>query len=547
MMESQVCEYKSLKKIKSGDTGIKELAKTCVCLANAQGGSVFIGYEDTTGEPPLNQYVTQKDINDTLKKLRGNFYGVSISASEVITHNNGSQFFIINVLPSAKIVATTADGKIYIRSGEECLPIRSEDVTRLAIEKDAFQWELVKRPFKLGDANPNEVYEFLSDIRRSRHVRESVKSLTDDEILEHYHLVDGHQLTNLGALWLGTSFIRARLSYPITVQYIVYDEREEKIRKVIWNDYHFNPKRLILEIEKEAKELQYFHEFPSGLYRRAIRFYPQEVIRELLVNAFAHKSYTISADIFIEVYPDRFRISNPGGLPLGVTKNNILHQKHRRNPHVINIFQAIGLMEGEGSGYDLIYEKLSKDLKPFPIIETDFNEVSVTVKADITDNESISVLDYVLQYFPDLSRKEVIALGAIARYKKMLGTELSKELQLNDDDRLRNWVVGLLNRKILILRGHKKGAAYLINPDLLSSAKLNVKPTLKTIETHVLKALIIEDLRININSKISDIANRLEDVPLREIRNCVYQMVEDNELVREGSKKLSTYSLAKKK
>ena len=61
-------------------------------------------------------------------------------------------------------------------------------------------------------------------------------------------------LTNLGVLWLGTPAQRARLSYPITVQYIVYNEREEKIRKKEWHYHLHNPKELVLEIEKEAVE-----------------------------------------------------------------------------------------------------------------------------------------------------------------------------------------------------------------------------------------------------------------------------------------------------
>lgn len=92
--------------------------------------------------------------------------------------------------------------------------------------------------------------------------------------------------------------------------------------------------------------------FPDGLFRKQIRYYNKEVVRELLVNAFAHKSFTISSDIILCVYPDRMEISNPGGLPL-VTKDNILHQKIRRNPYLINIMSDLKLMEGEGSGYNL--------------------------------------------------------------------------------------------------------------------------------------------------------------------------------------------------
>ena len=44
--EKQTTEYKSLLKIRTGDKGFKDLSVTCVALANAQGGRIFIGYDD---------------------------------------------------------------------------------------------------------------------------------------------------------------------------------------------------------------------------------------------------------------------------------------------------------------------------------------------------------------------------------------------------------------------------------------------------------------------------------------------------------------------
>ena len=140
---------------------------------------------------------------------------------------------------------------------------------------------------------------------------------------------------------------------------------------------------------------------------KRVRHYSDKVIRELLINAFAHHNFTISSDIAIEVYPDRLEISNPGGLPLGINKNNILHQKHRRNPHFINIFHDLGLMEGEGSGFDMIYEELSRDVKPFPDIESDFNQVKIIQQSKILNEEDLAVMDYIIQHF-ELSQKSLL-------------------------------------------------------------------------------------------------------------------------------------------
>ena len=537
MSETLTKEYKSIKKIKTGSADFKDLAKTCVCLANAQGGEIYIGFEDKTHLPPSDQRVSEEEVNETVKKLRGLAFSVSILHSPVLKHSNGGEYFVITVQPSLKSTATTSDGKIYIRAGEECSPVRSEDIHRIAAEKQAFQWELVLHPsLALNDVNPDEVKQFVSDIRSSDKVKNLIKEKSDIEILEHYNLADSNKLTSLGILWLGYPRQRARLAYPITVQYIVYDHLDKKVRKEIWTDCLLNPKQLLLDIESKATELKYFHEFPDGLFRKRVRHYSDKVIRELLINAFAHHNFTISSDIAIEVYPDRLEISNPGGLPLGINKNNILHQKHRRNPHFINIFHDLGLMEGEGSGFDMIYEELSRDVKPFPDIESDFNQVKIIQQSKILNEEDLAVMDYIIQHF-ELSQKEFITLGVVARHKKILATRLSRELQLTDEDRLRTWVYKLTEKEIIINRGSKKGTAYLVNPKLLSSAKLNVKPTLKTIETHALKALIIEDLKINTNSSVTQIFEHLrKEVPREDVQRSVYTLYKEGFIDKEGAK-----------
>jgi ATP-dependent DNA helicase RecG len=545
-METQVIEYKSVRKIKSGDRGFKELAKTCVCLANAQGGKIVIGFEDKTKEPPAGQTIKQDIVNNTLERLRGLTFSVGLMPSDILTHSNGGQYFEITVYPSQKVVATTSEGKIYIRIADCCEPVRGEDLQRIVAEKDAFQWELVQRNVPLGQIPQQNIDSLVQSLRSSDRVKESVKEKDTKEILEHYHLVEGNKLTNLGVLWLGNMNQRAKLSYPITVQYIVYDALENKTRKVTWDDFEMNPQEMLYAIEKEAVELNYSYEFPDGLFRTQVRHYPKEVIRELLVNAFAHKSYLISSDIAIEVYPDKMRITSPGSLPLGITSQNILHEKHRRNPHLIKLMHDLKLMEGEGSGYDLIYEKLSTDAKPFPIIESDYNKVSVTIESRIVDIYALRLTDYISRYY-QLTQRERILIGIVARHQKIRSTELTKILQLSEEDRLRNWYMRLLKENILLTQGRGKGNAFLINPKLLSDSKLNLTPSLKTVEPYVLDQLILTDLKNYPNSKVSEIDQRIKDVHKKDIQKAIYKLTEEGLLEAHGSKTYRRYRLAEKK
>ncbi|PKO96999.1 MAG: hypothetical protein CVU12_02715 [Bacteroidetes bacterium HGW-Bacteroidetes-7] len=543
LSENSIIEYKSLKKITSGEGGMKDLASTCVCLANAQGGTIYIGIENKEKLPPPDQVITTEITNKTITKLRTLCYYVGLTLQDTETHPNGGQFFGIKVLPSLKAIATTSDGKILIRIGDQCHPVRSEDLVRLASEKDAFQWELQSRNINIKNISPDSLTWFASEIRNSDRVKSFVKELGDIEIAEHYNLIQDGTLTNLGVLWLGDANQRSRIAYPLTVQYIVYDDLEKKINKIDWNDYSLNPKELLLDIENKAVELTYYDEFPNGLFRNKIRHYDPRLIRELLINAIAHKSYTISGDIFIKAYPDRMEITNPGGLPLGINKDNILHSVNRRNPHMIRVLHDLKLMEGEGSGYDLIFEITGRDSKPFPIIYSDFSTTSVIQYSKILDEESVLLIDFIAKNYK-LSQKDFLVLGIVCREKKILTTQLTKLLQLSDEERLRSYTSKLLREGILIPRGVKKGTAYLIHPKIISSSKINIKPTLITIEPHRLKALIIEDIKRYPGSMISDISKRLPDVLPADLRKCVYKMVSDKILRTEGGRTYRKYYLA---
>lgn len=541
--ENTTIEYKSLRKITSGDAGMKDLASTCVCLANSQGGTIYIGIEDKDKLPPPGQIITTEIGNNTITKLRSLCYNVGLTLLDVETHQNGGQYFGIKVLPSLKSIATTSDGKILIRVGDQCQPVRGEDLVRLASEKDAFQWELQSRNISINNVSPDSLRWFANEIQNSDRVKPFVKEFSDIEIAEHYNLIQDGSLTNLGVLWLGDATQRSRIAYPLTVQYIVYDDLEKKINKIDWNDYSLNPKELLLDIEKQAIELTYFDEFPNGLFRNKIRHYDPRLIRELLINAIAHKSYTISGDIFIKVYPDRMEITNPGGLPLGISKDNILHSVNRRNPHMIRILHDLKLMEGEGSGYDLIFEITGRDSKPFPVINSDFNTTSVTQYSKILDEESVLLIDFIAKNY-NLSQKDFLVLGIVCREKKILSTRLTDLLQLSDEDRLRSYTSRLTSQGILTPRGIKKGTEYLINPKVISSSKINIKPTLITIEPHRLNALIIEDIKRYPGSMISDISKRLPDVLIRDLRKNIYKMVSNRILRTEGGKTFRKYYLA---
>lgn len=96
--------------------------------------------------------------------------------------------------------------------------------------------------------------------------------------------------------------------------------------------------------------------------------YPQDAIREALMNAYTHRDYTMTSDIKVEIYDDRIEISSPGSLPDGLTIEDIKRGANaKRNPILINAMDKMDYIENYGSGIRRIFS-LYKSFNKQPIL-----------------------------------------------------------------------------------------------------------------------------------------------------------------------------------
>ena len=79
---------------------------------------------------------------------------------------------------------------------------------------------------------------------------------------------------------------------------------------------------------------------------------PEEALREFLVNALAHRDYTVTAPVRVFIFDNRVEVRTPGGLPNTVTIEAIrLGAAHvLRNPSIYTLFSRWGLVTGIGTG-----------------------------------------------------------------------------------------------------------------------------------------------------------------------------------------------------
>ena len=116
------------------------------------------------------------------------------------------------------------------------------------------------------------------------------------------------------------------------------------------------------------------------------------------MNAVSHRDYRHGGSVFVRQYTRRIEIVSPGGLPPGITPENILRQQNPRNRRIAEVLGKCGLVERAGQGFDLIFRECIRQSKPLPdFSHTDAHSVWLTLHGDIQDPEFLRFLEEIGQ------------------------------------------------------------------------------------------------------------------------------------------------------
>lgn len=176
----------------------------------------------------------------------------------------------------------------------------------------------------------------------------------------------------------------------------------------------------------------------DGLYRTDTRDYPEEALREALMNAIVHREYAYRASTLVSIYADRLEIVSIGGLPTGVTLDDVmLGLSVCRNPKLAAIFYRLKLIEAYGTGM-LKIRSAYADNAVQPKMEATNNAFKITLPnrnavvpgADSGQNAQIqTILSYVRAH-GTVTRREVDTLLQTSQStsNRLLGRMVSRNL-----------------------------------------------------------------------------------------------------------------------
>jgi ATP-dependent DNA helicase RecG len=175
----------------------------------------------------------------------------------------------------------------------------------------------------------------------------------------------------------------------------------------------------------------------KGVVRTDKQDYPEEAIREALLNAIVHRDYSFSGSIIINVTDHKMEFISLGGLLPGLSPDDIRSGiSQPRNKNLAEVFHRLRLIESYGTGIRRIFNlyadcpeqpKIEVTTNTFKMILPNMNAVSAAEpeNASAVTPQMQAVLDYITEH-GQITDDEVQSLLGI---KKTRAFDLVKQMR----------------------------------------------------------------------------------------------------------------------
>jgi len=399
MPEQQNIEYKSIWK--------DEYLKWICGFANAQGGTLFIGKDDN------GNVVGVKNAAKLLEDLPNKITTILGIVADVNLHET-EQGDYIEIVVEPQPNPVNYKGEYHYRSGATKQELKGAALDKFLLQKYGRKWDSVTIPNVSISELKQETFEFFKTKGiESKRLNESSRNDTPEQVLNNLKLIENGNLKRAALL----------LFHPdpekfVTGAFIKIGFFRTNTDLLFQDTIHGN---LFEQVEKTMELLltKYTKAFISykGLSRIETYEYPEDALREALLNAVAHKDYAGCTPIQIRVYADRIKIWNEGQLPENWTVEDLLQEHFSRpyNPDIANAFFRSGYVESWGRGIEKMTEQCTKAKLPPPIITNKGSDFWITFRKDIYNAVDLGLLG--------LSDRQVKAVMYVKEHGKITNLE----------------------------------------------------------------------------------------------------------------------------
>lgn len=461
--ESHTVEFKSDRK-KLSDI---DLVEALVCLANAEGGELWLGVEDDgtpTGLHPDHRFLT--GLAGMVAARTSPSLSVQVEAVEL----SSVPVACIRVPRVQSEVAST--GGVYLRrrlkydGTPECAPLLPHERTSRAASFGLI--DVSAQPVAgatLADLDPLERERLRQSVQQ--YGGDRVLLELDDEALDGAltltaRQADGSRIPTLtGLLLVGREgSLKERLP---THEFAFQVLAQQAVR---FNEFRRFPLLKALDwLETNFRPYNPEDEIQVGLFRVPVPMVDMAAFREAVANALIHRDYHRMGAVHVRLEDDALVVSNPGGLVDGVTLDNLLVTEPRpRYRTLADAMKRIGVVERSGRGVDTIYRGLLKFGRPAPDYSlTDRLSVVVRLLTDPADLDFRRlIVEQERRRTAELPIDSLIALAALREFKRVTADELAVRIQ-RDAAGAKRTLEALTEAGLVEAHGATRGRSYTLS------------------------------------------------------------------------------------
>ncbi|MCK4825198.1 putative DNA binding domain-containing protein, partial [bacterium] len=289
------------------------IAQTLVAFANADGGELLVGVEDDGTVSGLE--FTDEKLDVLLAAPKTHVHKdtpLPSTRTTLITYENKTLLYF-SIPKGADYIYLTSDGRCLQRKDKESVPISSENISFSRTEIISREYD---RVFVDGADISDLNYSLISQV-----AERISKGMSFEKCLQHLELAefDGSRFRLRRAALLLFATNPSKWHPRLQVRILKIDGTEIKSGEEynVMKDEEVSD-NIITLIESSWELLRgYLTEtrFSKDAIFLTQIIYPETACREALINAIAHRDYSIDGrGIEVRVYSDRLEIESPGGL-----------------------------------------------------------------------------------------------------------------------------------------------------------------------------------------------------------------------------------------
>lgn len=388
---------------------IREIIETISAFANTKGGTIVVGVTDKGEIKGVN--IGKKTIEDLVLKI-ANSTNPRVFP-EVETIEVKSKKLIVIKVSERSDKPVFAFGIAYKRVGKNNLKMDREEILEILKKSAEINFE-DREICDVSEIDKEAVKNFAENAREKRKMK--TKPIA---ILENLGMVKENKINVAGLLCFGKS-PQKYLPYAVIKigkfvgRKIVY---EKEIKGNLIEQIEKSYAEVVTLIRKKISSVK--------LKREEVFEYPLEAIREIIVNAVAHRDYSSKSPIYIRIFEDKLEVENPGNLlELSIEDLKKPHRSVLRNPKIAEVLYYLGYIEKWGTGTLMVIKACLENGNAEPEFET-----NGTFKVIIHSSLSFQINEIERNIIEYLKNKKVATRKEIEKAIKIKESTARKYLE----------------------------------------------------------------------------------------------------------------------